>query len=199
VPLPPQAQGNRILAISSPPRAENLVREASAPKNSTPNSFSQWQRGHGGDSNVQHALPKAGMDPRTSARGVANVDFVEEVGGGLNLKRPKFVTIMDRIEVRQASPCDCPKGSTGRNGSGFVDSRALLVGPSVWLAQLPQEVERSVGRGCPELNGASAVCAGIPASTMDEPRTETVHTMCRHLGKQWLNSMGTRSCFRTSG
>jgi hypothetical protein len=43
---------------------------------------------------------KAGMDPRTSARGVANVDFVEEVGGGLNLKRPKFVTIMDRIKNR---------------------------------------------------------------------------------------------------
>jgi putative resolvase len=37
-----------------------------------------------------------------AARGVANVDFVEEVGGGLNLKRPKFVAIMDRIEARQS-------------------------------------------------------------------------------------------------
>jgi hypothetical protein len=30
-----------------------------------------------------------------AARGVANVAFVEEVGGGLNLRRPKFVTIRD--------------------------------------------------------------------------------------------------------
>jgi hypothetical protein len=37
------------------------------------------------------------------------------------------------------------------NGSGFADNRTLLLGPSVWLAQLPQEVERSVGRGRPEL------------------------------------------------
>jgi len=38
-----------------------------------------------------------------AARGVANVDFVEEVGGGLNLKRKKFVALMDRIEARQVS------------------------------------------------------------------------------------------------
>jgi putative resolvase len=38
-----------------------------------------------------------------AARGVANVEFVEEVGGGLNLKRPKFMAIMDRIEARQVS------------------------------------------------------------------------------------------------
>jgi predicted site-specific integrase-resolvase len=34
---------------------------------------------------------------------VSNVEFVEEVGGGLNLKRPKFLTLMDRIEARQVS------------------------------------------------------------------------------------------------
>jgi len=37
------------------------------------------------------------------ARGVANVEVVEEVGGGLNLKRPKFLALMDRIEARQVS------------------------------------------------------------------------------------------------
>ena len=31
------------------------------------------------------------------------MQFVEEVGGGLNLKRPKFVALMDRIEARQVS------------------------------------------------------------------------------------------------
>jgi putative resolvase len=36
-------------------------------------------------------------------RGVANVEFIEEVGGGLNLKRKKFVALMDRIEARQVS------------------------------------------------------------------------------------------------
>jgi predicted site-specific integrase-resolvase len=38
-----------------------------------------------------------------AARWVANVEFVEEVGGGLNLKRPKFVALMDRVEARQVS------------------------------------------------------------------------------------------------
>ena len=38
-----------------------------------------------------------------AARGIANVEFVEEVGGGLNLKRPKFIALMDRIEARQVS------------------------------------------------------------------------------------------------
>ena len=38
-----------------------------------------------------------------AARGVANTEFVEEVGGGLNLRRPKFVALMDRIEARQIS------------------------------------------------------------------------------------------------
>jgi predicted site-specific integrase-resolvase len=38
-----------------------------------------------------------------AARGVANVEFIEEVGGGLNLRRPKFVTIMDRVEAREVS------------------------------------------------------------------------------------------------
>jgi len=38
-----------------------------------------------------------------AARGLANVAFVEEVGGGLNLKRPKFLALMDRIEAAQVS------------------------------------------------------------------------------------------------
>ena len=31
------------------------------------------------------------------ARGLANVEYVEEIGGGLNFKRPKFTEIVDRI------------------------------------------------------------------------------------------------------
>lgn len=31
------------------------------------------------------------------ARGLANVDFIEEIGGGLNFKRPKFVQLIDDI------------------------------------------------------------------------------------------------------
>jgi len=38
-----------------------------------------------------------------AARAVANIEFVEEIGGGLNLKRPKFVALMDRIEAREVS------------------------------------------------------------------------------------------------
>jgi predicted site-specific integrase-resolvase len=38
-----------------------------------------------------------------AARGVANVAFIEEVGGGLNLSRAKFVTIMDRVQAREVS------------------------------------------------------------------------------------------------
>lgn len=37
------------------------------------------------------------------ARGLANVEFIEEVGGGMNLERPKFVALMDRIEAREVS------------------------------------------------------------------------------------------------
>jgi predicted site-specific integrase-resolvase len=38
-----------------------------------------------------------------AARGVANIEYIEEVGGGLNLKRPRFVALMDRIEAREVS------------------------------------------------------------------------------------------------
>lgn len=31
------------------------------------------------------------------ARGLANVEYIEEIGGGLNFKRPKFVELVDRI------------------------------------------------------------------------------------------------------
>ena len=37
------------------------------------------------------------------ARGLANVEYIEEIGGGLNFKRPKFTELVDRIctgEVR---------------------------------------------------------------------------------------------------
>jgi putative resolvase len=37
------------------------------------------------------------------ARGLANTLFVEEIGGGLNLKRAKFVALMDRVESREVS------------------------------------------------------------------------------------------------
>ena len=38
-----------------------------------------------------------------AARGLANVEFVEEVGGGLDLKCPKFLALMDRIEAAQVA------------------------------------------------------------------------------------------------
>jgi hypothetical protein len=38
-----------------------------------------------------------------TACGVVNVAFIEEVGGGLNFRRPKFVTIMDRVQAREVS------------------------------------------------------------------------------------------------
>lgn len=31
------------------------------------------------------------------ARGLANVEYIEEIGGGLNFKRPKFIALIDRI------------------------------------------------------------------------------------------------------
>jgi putative resolvase len=35
------------------------------------------------------------------ARGLANVEFIEEVGGGLNFKRKRFVALMDDVANRQ--------------------------------------------------------------------------------------------------
>jgi predicted site-specific integrase-resolvase len=43
------------------------------------------------------------LEDFTAARGLAGVDWVEEVGGGLNLTRPKFLAVMDAIEARQVS------------------------------------------------------------------------------------------------
>jgi putative resolvase len=31
------------------------------------------------------------------ARGVANVEYIEEIGGGLNFKRPKFIALIDQV------------------------------------------------------------------------------------------------------
>ena len=33
------------------------------------------------------------------SRGLSNVEFIEEVGGGLNFKRPKFIQLIDRIDA----------------------------------------------------------------------------------------------------
>lgn len=44
------------------------------------------------------------LEEFTVAKGLANVAFIEEVGGGLNFKRPKFLKLMDAIgrgEIRQ--------------------------------------------------------------------------------------------------
>lgn len=37
------------------------------------------------------------------ARGIANVDFIEEIGGGLNFKRPKFLALVDAIVSNELS------------------------------------------------------------------------------------------------
>jgi putative resolvase len=117
-----------------------------------------------------------------AARGVANAEFVEEVGGGLTVKRPKFVAIMDRSEAGEVSHLIvahkgclvrfgfpwferfCAEhrtaGSQQRttfagtgNGSGSSNDRSLLFCATVRSAQLPQEIERGASRGC---------CAVIP-------------------------------------
>jgi predicted site-specific integrase-resolvase len=38
-----------------------------------------------------------------AARGLVEVDWIEEVGGGMNFERPKFAALMDRIERREVS------------------------------------------------------------------------------------------------
>ena len=37
------------------------------------------------------------LEEFTAARGLTNVEWVEEVGGGLNFERKRFLEIMDRI------------------------------------------------------------------------------------------------------
>jgi putative resolvase len=34
-----------------------------------------------------------------TARGLANVEFVEEIGGGVNFRRPKFLALMDAVDA----------------------------------------------------------------------------------------------------
>lgn len=38
------------------------------------------------------------LEDFTAARGLAGVEWVEEIGGGLNFKRPKFTAIMESVE-----------------------------------------------------------------------------------------------------
>jgi putative resolvase len=43
------------------------------------------------------AIQRAVLEQFTAARGLANVEFIEEVGGGLNFQRKRFVSLMDAI------------------------------------------------------------------------------------------------------
>ncbi len=43
------------------------------------------------------------LEDFTAAHGLANVEFIEEVGGGLNLTRPKFAALIDAVEAREVS------------------------------------------------------------------------------------------------
>jgi putative resolvase len=43
------------------------------------------------------------LEEFTAARGLAGVEWIEEVGGGLNLTRKKFVAMIDAIERREVS------------------------------------------------------------------------------------------------
>jgi len=36
-------------------------------------------------------------------KGIANVEFIEEIGGGLNFKRPKFLALVDSIISKEIS------------------------------------------------------------------------------------------------
>jgi len=38
------------------------------------------------------------LEDFTAARGLADVEWIEEVGGGLNFKRPKFTAVMESVE-----------------------------------------------------------------------------------------------------
>jgi putative resolvase len=43
------------------------------------------------------ANQRAVLEEFTAARGLANVEFIEEVGGGLNFERKRFVLLMDAV------------------------------------------------------------------------------------------------------
>lgn len=43
------------------------------------------------------ANQRAVLEQFTAARGLANVEFIEEVGGGLNFQRKRFVSLMDAV------------------------------------------------------------------------------------------------------
>ena len=43
------------------------------------------------------ANQRAVLEEFTAARGLANVEFIEEVGGGLNFERKRFVSLMDAV------------------------------------------------------------------------------------------------------
>ena len=38
------------------------------------------------------------------AKGIANVEFIEEIGGGLNFKRPKFLSLVDSVWLQERLP-----------------------------------------------------------------------------------------------
>ena len=40
---------------------------------------------------------RATLEAFCTARGLANVEYIEEIGGGLNFKRQKFLAVFDRI------------------------------------------------------------------------------------------------------
>jgi putative resolvase len=43
------------------------------------------------------ANQRAVLEQFTAARGLANVEFIEEVGGGLNFQRKRFISLMDAV------------------------------------------------------------------------------------------------------
>jgi putative resolvase len=80
------------------------------------------------------------------AGGVANVEYVEEVGEGLNVKRKKFVALMDRIEAGQVSRLIIAhKDRLVRFGFSWFDqdlyNRALRFYSALWPAQSLQEAQ----------------------------------------------------------
>jgi putative transposase len=96
------------------------------------------------------------------------------------------IQVADRFypSTRICSCCRCLTGPKGRQGLSVArwvcgecgaeherDANAAINLRNLGLAK-----PRTNARG----HDASAVCASLPASTMDEPRTETVHT-CAHI------------------
>lgn len=45
--------------------------------------------------------PRHALEPFWTARGLANVEFIEEIGGGMNWGRKKFLAFQDAVDAEE--------------------------------------------------------------------------------------------------